>query len=290
MVLLGGLTACAFDPGGTSGSPDASHPDATPDAQQLTAVHLLLSEVKSGPDLLEFIEIFNPTCTDVDLTNYYLGDEPTYPLAPSWGTSRPMPGTLNAVVRFPPGEILASGAVAVVARDSLAFAAEYGGVPRFGLLNAGSSAMEFIAYRSEPDMVLANTGEVVALFEWDGESDLVRDVDIVIAGEAPTTSHQLIAKQLLAPRGVDGPDVDDALTTYLPDGASLPLMEARDATEGSYQRIAFEVEYEAASGGNGFEGHDETSEDTLSTWEQEPGTAPTPGEVPETLSVSCVGS
>ena len=291
MVLLGGLTACAFDPSGTStATPDASPPDAAPDARQFTAVHLLISEVKSGPDSLEFIEIFNPTCDDVDLTTYYLGDEPTYPLAPSWGTSRPMPGTLNAVVRFPPGEILASGAVAVVARDSLAFSAEYGVVPRFGLLNAGASAMEFIAYRSTPDMVLANTGEVVALFEWDGEGDLVRDVDIVVAGEAPATSHQLIAKQLLAPRGVDGPDVDDTLTTYLPDGASLPAMQARDATEGSYQRIAFEGEFEAASGGNGVDGHDETSEDTRNTWEQEPGTAPTPGEVPDALSVSCLGS
>ena len=290
MVLLGGLTACAFEPTGTSGAPpDASPPDAAPDARQFTAVHLLLSEVKSGPDSLEFIEIFNPTCSDVDLTTYYLADEPTYPLAPSWGTSRPMPGTLNAVVRFPPGEILASGAVAVVARDSLAFAAEYGALPRFGLLNAGESAMEFIAYRSMPDMILANTGEVVTLFEWDGESDLVRDIDIVVAGEAPATSHQLIAKQVLAPRGVDGPDGDDALTPYLPDGASLPFMQVRDATDGSYERVAFEGEYEAASGGNGMEGHDETSEDTRNTWEQVPASTPTPGEVPASLAVSCIG-
>src|SRR5688500_11691241 len=57
VVLLGWLTACAFDPSGTSGdTSDASPRDAAPDARQFTAVHLLLSEVKSGPDLLEFIE------------------------------------------------------------------------------------------------------------------------------------------------------------------------------------------------------------------------------------------
>lgn len=283
--------ACSFDAGGPSGSDGGGGviDAAAPDAARLRFVHLLLTEVKAGPDPLEFIEIWNPTCEDVDLTNYYLADEPTYPLLPSWGASRPMPAALNAVLRFPPGEILASGAVAVVARDSLAFASEYGGPPRFGLLNAGDSAMEFIAYRSTPDMILANTGEVVALFEWDGASDLVRDVDVVVAGEAPGDGHQLVAKQLLAPRGVDGPDGDDSLTPYLPDDASLPAMRARDATTGSYHRIAFEGEFEAASGGNGMEGHDETSEDTRNTWEQEPDTPPTPGELPAELSVSCVG-
>ena len=285
--------ACSFDAGGPSGSGDGGGGDmidaAPPDADRPQQVHLLLTEVKPGPDDLEFIEIWNPTCEDVDLTNYYLTDEPTYPLAPSWGASRPMPAGLNAVLRFPSGEILASGAVAVVARDSDAFASEYGSRPRFGLLNAGTSAMEFVAYRSMPDMILANTGEAVALFEWDGASDLVRDVDVVVAGEAPGDGHQLVAKQLLAPRGVDGPDGDDTLSPYLPDDASLPAMRERDAVEGSYQRIAFEGEYEAASGGNGVDGHDETSEDTRNTWEQEPGTIPTPGEVPEALSVSCVG-
>jgi hypothetical protein len=290
VVLFGALSACSFDPSGTSAGPtDAAPADGAPDAQrQVLPVHLLLTEVKSAPDALEFIEIYNPTCTDVDLTNYYLGDEPTYPLAPSWGTSRPIPGTLNAVLRFPPGEILAAGAVAVVARDAIAFAAEYGALPRFALLNGGETAMEFIVYRSTPDMILANTADVVVLFTWDGMGDLVRDVDIVVAGDAPTTRHELLAKQVLAPRGVDGPDEGDAPTAYLPDGASLPAMQARD-TEGSYERIAFEGEYEAASGGNGLEGHDETSEDTRNTWEEEPGTMPTPGEVPESLSVSCLG-
>lgn len=35
------------------------------------------------------------------------------------------------------------------------------------------------------------------------------------------------------------------------------------------------------------DGHDETSEDAGMTWEQEVGTVPTPGEVPEWLVVDC---
>ena len=288
------VAACSFDSGGPGGGGAIDGgdgvTDASPDAAVARAVHVLVTEVKTGPDDLEFIEIWNPTCEDVDLTNYYLADEPTYPLAPSWAASRPMPAAANAVVRFPPGEMLVRGAVAVVARDGTAFAAEFGAAARFALINPGTATpMEFVAYRSTPDMVLANTGESIALFEWDGASDLVRDVDIVVAGEAPAESHQLIGKQVLAPRGVDGPDDDDILTLYLPDGASLPAMRMRDATEGSYERVALEGEYEAASGGNGVEGHDETSEDTRNTWEQEVGSTPTPGELPETLAVSCVG-
>jgi hypothetical protein len=286
--------ACSFDSsavsGGDGGATIDAGVDGSPDAMVTPGDHVLLTEVKTAPDRLEFIEIYNPTCSDVDLSTYYLTDQPTYPLLPSWGDSPPLPGLLNAVVRFPADTVLASGAVTVVARDGAAFAAEFGLVARFALLNpGGSEQMEFIVYQTEPDMVIANSGDPIALFEWDGESDLVRDVDVVMAGEAPATARRVVAKQDLAPEGVDGPDADTIGTLYLPDAASLPPMAARNAIDGSYQRIAFETGFEIASGGNGLEGHDETSEDTTTTWEQEPGSQPTPGEVPQSLSVSCIG-
>jgi hypothetical protein len=291
--LLPGLLACAscaFDrTGGSSANlTDASPPDATPDAGTLLPTHLLLSEVCAGPDSLEFIEILNPTCLSIDLRTYYLADQRTYPLLPAWGSRPPLPGTQNAVLRFPPGSILESGAAAVIAHDGTAFAAAFGGPADFAIINpGGSTPMEVIAYRSAPDMLIANSGEPIALFEWDGARDLVRDVDIVIAGEAPALSHQLLGKQDVAPDGVDGPDADAIGTFYHPDLVSMPAMAARDATTGSYQRIAFEAGFETAEGGNGTGGHDETSEDTRMTWEQQPGSPPTPGSVPPALTVSC---
>jgi hypothetical protein len=291
LVALSFLAACSFDPSGGSGAPaDAGPADAASDGAVNSASHLLLTEVKVVPDSLEFIEIYNPTCADVDLSTYYLTDVPSYPLLPIWDGSPPNPGLLNAVVRFPAGEVLASGAVTVVARDGLAFAGAFGAVPRFALINPGEAApMEFVAYRSPPDMTIVNGGEPIALFEWDGAQDLVRDVDVVVAGEAPEAERQLIAKQDLAPGGVDGPDDDVIVTQYLADDASLPPMAERESGDGSYQRVSLETGFEIETGGNGIEAHDETSEDTRMTWEQAPGSAPTPGDVPEPLRASCIG-
>lgn len=290
VAVVVACASCTFDPaGGVPASvSDAAPPGATPDSGPPRPTHLLLSEVAAGPDSLEFVEIFNPTCLPIDLATYYLTDQPTYALMPSWGRRAPLPGRMNAILRFPSGSIIADGAAVVVARDGAAFADAFGHPAEFAITDPGSSTpMDLIAYRSTPDMLIANSGEPIALFEWDGQRDLVRDIDIVIAGEAPASSHQLIAKQEVAPGGVDGPDADSIGTYYRPDQASLPAMAERDATAGSYQRIAFEAGFELATGGNGTDGHDETSEDTRATWEQEAGTPPSPGAVPASLSRSC---
>lgn len=286
------LAACRFEPTGGAGNlPDAATSDGPSgvDAQPGGQAHLVLSEIKSGPNEIEFIEIYNPTCADVDLSSYHLTDEPTYGLLPAWSSPPPPPGFANAVVRFPAGSNLGSGQAAVIARDGVAFEAAFGVTAPFALVNMGGSApMEFIAYHPSPDMIIANAGDPIVLFEWDGERDLVRDVDIAIAGSAPTDERELQSKHELAESGIDGPDGDDVASLYLPDSISIPAMAAGDSA-GSYQRIAFEGEFEAQSGGNGIGGHDETSEDTRNTWEQEPDTTPTPGEVPEALAVSCIG-
>lgn len=284
--------ACSFDSAGASrgdgGASDASFDGGTPDATVTRGAHLLLTEVKSGPDTLEFIEIYNPTCVDQDLSDYYLSDDPAYSLLPAWDDPTPDLGDGDAVVRFPAGTILAAQAVIVVARSGSAFAAEFGAPPDYALTTPGGAVrMEFVAQGTARDMRIASTGEPVALFEWDGARDLVRDVDMVIAGDAPEAGHQLVPKQVLSPDGVDGPDADSVNTEYLDDMATLPLMLERDVGAGSYARIVFEDTFEIAEGGNGLDGHDETSEDTHTTWEQDPATPPTPGEVPATLEVSC---
>lgn len=286
--------ACRFDSSSASRPGDGGTTDANGDsgalADGMTAgvPHILLSEVKPTPDDLEFIEIYNPTCYELSLATLYLTDVPSYLLLPSWGDSPPSPGLLNAVVRFPAGEMLAAGAAAVVARDGGAFAAEFGAIPRFALTNIGdSTGMEFVVYQSTQDMTIFNSGEPIVLFEWDGERDLVLDVDIVIAGDAPPEERRLLAKQDLAPDGVDGPDIDTTASSYLEESVTIPTMQDRENAAGSYQRIALEGEFEAAGGGNGVVGHDETSEDTRDTWEQEVASPPTPGSVPLALAPSC---
>jgi hypothetical protein len=286
--------ACSFDQAAGSGPGDAGATDAAvdapPDAPVTRGAHLLLSEVKSGPDTLEFVEIYNPTCVDLDLTDYYLSDDPAYSLLPSW-EDPPDLGDVDAVVRFPEGSLLASGQVAVIARSGTAFESGFGRPPDYALTNPGSATrMIFVASGSQPNMTISADGEPITLFQWDGSSDLVHDVDVVIAGEAPVAGHQVVPKQVLAPAGVDGPDDDATPSAYLDDEGTLPPMLARDANSGSYARIVFEDVFEVAVGGNGIGGHDETSEDTQTTWEQDVGSSPTPGEVGASLGIDCSGS
>jgi hypothetical protein len=295
MVPLLALAACQFDTSGGSGDGlgviDAA-PDAAPDpidAGTNAPAHVLLTEVKTSPDTLEFIEVFNPRCEEVDLSTYYLSDDPGYPLLPSW-EGPPDLGDFDAVIRFPAGATLAGGAVAVVARNGLTFTAEYGFVPDYAILNPGTAdAMVFVASGSQNNMAIAPDGEPIALFEWDGMRDVVSDIDVVIAGEAPAIGRQLVPKQVLAPAGVDGPDEDTVATLYRDDAGLMQPMLVRDAPTGSYERIAFEGFREIGEGGNGIEGDDETSEDIRATWEQEVDTTPSPRELPESLMVDCDG-
>ena len=285
--------ACSFESSATRGGDGGAASDAGldaggPDATVTRGAHVLLTEVKSGPDDLEFIEIYNPTCVDQELSDYYLSDDPAYSLLPSWGDPAPPLGDGDAVVRFPPGSILAPQQVAVIARSGAGFAAGFGAAPDYALLAPGEAArMELVAGVAAQGIRISPSGEPVTLFEWDGARDLVRDIDVVVAGEAPAVGHQLVPKQVLSPAGVDGPDADSVNTRYLDDMGSLPVMLERDANGGSYARIVFEDVFEIAEGGNGVAGHDETSEDTRTTWEQDPASSPTPGVVGESLAVSC---
>jgi len=307
-VVLGfALLGCSFDPAGSSppasgdasgsmsdaaaGSDAASNPDG---GGQVVPPHLLFSEVKTHPLDLEFIEIFNPGCEAVELSSYHVADVPDYALVPSWTGGAPVLANQDVVLRFPDGATLASGEVAVIAREEATFLAGFGFLPDYSIRAATvSEQMVFVARGTSESMELRNEGEALILVRWDGASDLVTDVDVVVPGDAPIDGQGIVGKQDVAPGGVDGPDEDGVATQYASDAATLPAMTVRDAgtsaTVGAYQRIRFEGPAEVAIGGNGIEGHDETSEDTRETWEQDVGTLPTPGQVPDSLRAPCVG-
>ena len=297
-VVIGSATlagGCRFDPSGVSGTDGGAQLDAANDGAPLDATvtrgaHVLLTEIKTGPDTLEFIEIYNPTCVEQGLSDYYLSDDPAYSLLPSWSDPPPNLGNMDAVVRFPAEATLAPRQVVVIARSGTAFETEFGQAPDYALVSPGSATpMVFVAHGDQRNMTISANGEPITLFEWDGVSDLVRDVDMVVAGEAPIAGHQVVPKQVLSPEGVDGPDGDDISSQYRDDEATLPSMEVRDANSGSYSRIVFEDAFEIATGGNGVADHDETSENTRTTWEQDPGSNVTPGTIGESLDVDCGG-
>jgi hypothetical protein len=281
-VLL--LAACAT---GTrvEQAPDASNPgdgsttqaDAAPgpiDAPDPTpsGAALLVTEVALAPSTGEFIEISNPTGQTIDLSTYYLADSGAYFRLPA---GVPAVDANDFIVKFPAGATIAPGAVVTIALDTAAsFQTIYGVAPTFSV---ASSTMTSVAANGLA--TLTNGGELVVMFEWSGQVDLVRDVDLVLAG-VPSVANGLVDKSAQA---FDGPDSDSSPSAYGADARTIASQPTAPGAGVSTKRVALEAGHETQTGtGNGIAGDDETSENTASTWDTT-FTAPTPGTVPTAL-------
>ncbi|MBS1119172.1 MAG: uncharacterized protein H6Q90_1400 [Deltaproteobacteria bacterium] len=233
---------------------------------------LLLTEVVLAPSTGEFVEIANPTGQTVDLSTYYLSDSGTYFRLPA---GSPTVDSTDFIAQFPAGATIAPGAVITVALDTTAnFQTAYATAPTFSI---ASGTMTSIAVNGTPN--LTNAGEIVVVFQWDGQADLVRDVDLVVAG-VPTVANGLVDKSAMA---FDGPDTGSATTAYGTDTRTIAAQSTAPASGKSTKRILRETGHELQTGGgNGIAGDDETAEDTGATWDTV-YTAPTPGVVPAGL-------
>jgi len=233
--------------------------------------HLVLSEVVLAPSAGEFIEVYNPTASTISLDHYYLADNAYYAVLPA---GSPAPDVGDFIVRFPVGASITPGQVVVVAMSGTGFATTYAGTPQFEIIgdDAGVTDMVVVAVNSLPS--LTNSGEGIALFYWDGQSDLVKDVDLMNVG-VPTLANRIANKNGIS---IDGPDPDAIPSAYATDSYFLPLQLSAPAAGFSTKRIALEDDEESWAGGNGITGHDETSENTAVTWDQV-YTAPDPGSV-----------
>jgi len=259
----------------------------TIDALPALAPHLLITEVKTV-DADEFVEIYNPTDHTVDLRNYYLTDHQSYFLLPGVvaGNTTVTTDASDFLVRFPVGAMIAPRQVITVAPDAVGFTTSFGAAPTYSIQEQGGAIATELLWQgtTAPNPGLTNAGEMVALFYWDGTSDNVKDVDIVLAGNAPTAANSIIPKT-----AVDGPDADTTTTAYATDTVATPFdMETDTPTGRSYKRIAFEGTNESHAGtGNGITGDDETSELVRTTWDSQAVntnyTAGTPGTVPAAL-------
>jgi hypothetical protein len=267
-------------------------PDAAiGDGGSLPAVgtHLLITEVDTvGAD--EFIEIYNPTDTTIALDDYYLADVNNYFRLPA-GAPGLAPVDSDFVAGFPTGATIAPRGVVTVATDGPQFLLSYGFNATFAIDESGpgDTAMELTAgsYMLDMGISLTNGGEMVALFRWDGASDLVQDVDIAIAGNNPSAGNTLVAKT-----AVDGPDADDVASSYATDALTIGSLGGDTSStveeKETYKRIALEsgtVETQGGTG-NGITGDDETSEMIQMTWTSAAAdhTAATPGTVPAALN------
>jgi hypothetical protein len=238
-------------------------------------MHLLISEIVSQPSQGEFIEIYNPTNTMIVLSNVYLTDwEQYYRFNLAAETSSAAAN--DFIARFPDGATIMPGEYQTVATGAAdPFASFYASTcPTYTLSSMAATTctttatMRSVQGATSPTIGtsagLTNGDEPITLFQWDGMSDLVQDLDYAYYGTASTTTNVQVNKTGVS---IDGPDVDTSPTMYQPDTA--PAMQQTTPTPplgGSVGRCDFTEGAEVQTGGNGVSGDDETSEPLATTW------------------------
>jgi hypothetical protein len=253
------------------------------------ADHLLITEFVVTPTAGEFIELYNPTASSIDLTNYYLSDDVAHN---DNDYAHLVDGTASVyssdfIARFPAGASIAAGEFAVISMtDDSLFTNEYGSVPDFEI-NDYSGGADAVADMVDPGGLigssagLTNSGEMVVLFYWDGNSDLLQDVDYAVWGDR----DEGIDKTGLA---IDGPDADTVPTTYAADTAIASQTsvavnggsgQPHDFGFSAARAFPFDEVGETAVGGNGLTGNDETSEELSLAGNWNVHAAPSPGYV-----------
>ncbi|MDI6822449.1 MAG: lamin tail domain-containing protein [Actinomycetota bacterium] len=132
-----------------------------------SASHLLISEVfydTPGADSNEeWIEIYNPTTSAIDISNYKVGDEETK-------------GGSEGMFKFPDGTKIQAGAKMTVALKASGFYALYGRDSDFEISDTKAQVPDMLKYSiwGTGTISLANTGdEVLLLNEGDNAIDVV---------------------------------------------------------------------------------------------------------------------
>jgi predicted extracellular nuclease len=241
--------------------------------QALASDKLLLTELVVTPTDGELIEIYNPTAGTVSLENVYVTDATFagggtyyYQIVQGGGGGGGF-GDFHA--RFPVGATITAGEYQTIAlAGSDAFTSFHGVAPTYELYEDGGAPdgipdmREAFSGSINGQGGLTNGGEIVVLYEWDGLSDLVVDLDYALWGD----KAEAVDKTGVC---IDGPDGDTSTTCYLADTAiaSQDLIDI-DSHEVcfTWSRDDLTEGMETAAGGNGSGGHDETSEDLSNTW------------------------
>ena len=240
---------------------------------------LLITEYTVTPTAGEMVEIYNPGPGTVDLTDVYLTDA-TFA---GGGTfyynivdGNPGGGGFgDFTARFPAGATIAAGEYQTVAcadgDGAAGFFDTYGVLPTYEMVDliddpTVPNMLEGIPGSINGQGGLTNSGEFLCLFMWDGQSDLVTDLDYVMWGDAAEAVDKTGVSK-------DGPDADTDPSTYADDVAvgSQAFMPSPGFGD-SAQRLMMSEGLEVSVGGNGAGGDNETSENLAATWVNAPYT------------------
>ncbi|MEO8698836.1 MAG: lamin tail domain-containing protein [Kofleriaceae bacterium] len=274
-----GFEAPPFQDNPIDARPDARDSDVPPEGiQPGTPLHLLISEVQTNQNS-EFIEIYNPSEDPIDLTNYYLSDTREYWKLPGLvaGNEVLAPSPSDYLLRFPTGTSIPAHGVQTIAVNAPEFFIEFASRATYSMAFPDGVATPMIQMAAiNLSTQLTNAGEFAVVFYWDGTSDLVKDVDLVVYGAAPQNGP---GNTPALKGSVDGPDADLVKSAYATDRLINGDFPADALDDTSYKRTKLEGTSEVHDGtGNGIDGDDETSETMTMNWEG-PISVPTPGMV-----------
>ncbi len=254
---------------------------------------LLITEIAVTPTAGEFVEIYNPGSSTVNLSDYYITDA-TYAGGGNYyynivlGANYGGGGFGDFHARFPDGATINAGEVQTIAlHGSDDFFTTYSVNCTYELYeDAGTpdgipDMREAIAGSINNQGAFTNSGEVCILYAWDGSSDLVTDVDYFMWGDNA--------------EAVDKTGVTINSSTYNNDTplANQAFMTPTHASGDSWQRIDMSEGTQTTSGSNGVNGRDETSENITVTWGAAvvtPNTIPAPPSPTITISSPTEGS
>lgn len=246
---------------------------------------LLISELVVIPTNGEFIEIHNSGNIALNLDNIYITDATfsngsVFYYNITTGNDYGGGGFSDFHARFPNGSSIQPGEYQTIALNgSDNFNQVYGINPTYELFE------DAVIADSIPDLLeatngsinqqggLTNDGEVIILYRWDGNTDLIQDIDYVLWGD----KVEAVDKTSIS---VDGPDNDSISSSYLNDTAitnQSVIDTAGHAAGMGWSRIDNNEGTENKTGGNGINGHDETSENLSVTFSE---IAPTPNAAP----------
>jgi hypothetical protein len=242
------------------------------------AVKLLFTQVNVFD---EYVVIKNPSSQVVDLSDVYYtdatfsgGNEYYYNIVnPSLPTGG---GTFtDFFARFPNGAKIGPGAEITVASSAASFEGNFGFLPSYELYDTNSGVPDMREARpgligSPPDNVpgLSNAGEMVVLFFWDGQTDLVTDLDYVVWGDKAEGVDKT-GVTITGPGGGAG-------STYLPDTpiAQQDALAPGGAPTGGFVRVDEAEGNQVRTGGNGVDGRNEMSENLSVTFTEDPNATP----------------
>lgn len=222
-----------------------------------TADHLIFSKICIAPNEAQFVEIYNPTENSINLNEpgdgaYYLTDgtnsnSSKYYYNITTGDNYWSESASDFFIQFPENTIIEAGSYLIISmHDDVIYNSYYNSNP--------DTSLEAIAggddtYYELSALSILSPAESLILFKWDGVSNTVQDVDYFLWGNNSFAIDKT---------GISG---------YLDDTPVSNQVFIETSNDHYYYNRKSNVETDEILNGNGITGHNETSENFVSSFE-----------------------